>query len=335
MTDKLQQTIKEELSQLTGEAQSAIASIDWLKIAEDIGKQFNLEEGEEIEDLQLEILLVMIGAVDPEFFPINIENHVRTTNEEAKMIANEVSKKIFNPIIAKLPKVDSKEIKTNSIPSGQPSTSNIVSTSGTEFEKLPKEIGDIVRDSNYQSTLYAIAQKHGLSITQMGTLDTVTTDLMKGTIHPTEFKKSLLKKLNLKEEEVSMLVNEINEKVFKNIRGKLMELSGGEHTSDEDMEVLKSHGIEIISDLPAVPNTQLPQMGKPETSVQKLDVAKDIHPLLSQKMSSSVQAPTVKSNYGINNAPLSTGEVKPPAGAVPPKPTAYPKNADPYRVVPE
>ncbi len=97
MTDKLKKTIEEELAQLPKEGQNAIASVDWVKIAEEIGKKFLLEESE-IEDFQLETLLVLIGVVDLEFYTVNIENHVNTTKEKAETLADEAFQKIFTPI---------------------------------------------------------------------------------------------------------------------------------------------------------------------------------------------------------------------------------------------
>ncbi len=97
MIEKLKQTIEEELAQLPKEMQEAINALDWVKVTEEIGKKNNLDE-EEISDFQLETLLVLIGVVDPEFYAINIENHVNTTKDEAKNIAMEAFAKIFTPI---------------------------------------------------------------------------------------------------------------------------------------------------------------------------------------------------------------------------------------------
>ena len=101
MTEKLQQTIKEEIAQLPKEMQEAISSLDWVKTAEDIGNTNKLNE-EEIDDFQLETLLVLIGAVDFQFYAVNIENHVGTTKEGAKSIADEAFQKIFTPISNKI-----------------------------------------------------------------------------------------------------------------------------------------------------------------------------------------------------------------------------------------
>ena len=97
MTEELKKTIKEELANLPQEGQDAINAVDWVKITEEIGKKFNLED-DEVGDLQTETLLVLIGATDLEFYAVNIENHVNTTKDTANALADEVSKKVFIPI---------------------------------------------------------------------------------------------------------------------------------------------------------------------------------------------------------------------------------------------
>ena len=97
MTDKLQQTIKEELAKLPQENQNAINALDWVKITEEIGKK-NLLTESEINDLQVETLLIMVDLEDPKAYANNIENNIDTSKEEAEKIAGEVTEKIFIPI---------------------------------------------------------------------------------------------------------------------------------------------------------------------------------------------------------------------------------------------
>jgi hypothetical protein len=101
MTNKLQQTIKEELAKLPKENQEAINAVDWVLVSSDIGKRNRLNE-DEINNLQVEILLELIGMEDPEVFAGNIEDEVGTSKEEAKKISKEVFEKIFDPINEKL-----------------------------------------------------------------------------------------------------------------------------------------------------------------------------------------------------------------------------------------
>lgn len=97
MTEKLKQTIQEEIMELPKEMQEAIGAVDWVKITEEIGEKHSLDE-DKINNFQLETLLVLISVTDPDFYAVNIENQVETTKEEAESMANEAFQKIFNPI---------------------------------------------------------------------------------------------------------------------------------------------------------------------------------------------------------------------------------------------
>lgn len=101
MTEKLQKIIKEEIEKLPKEKQEAISSVDWTKIAEEIAKKHLLAENE-INDLQVETLLVLIGLVDGNYYAQNIENQIGMTKDEAEKISEEALEKIFTPIINKL-----------------------------------------------------------------------------------------------------------------------------------------------------------------------------------------------------------------------------------------
>lgn len=97
MTEKLQKAIEEELKKLPQEGQDAIGAVPWVTIVEEIGNKNGLNK-EEIEDFQLETLLVLIGATDPEFYAINIENQANMTKKMSEALAEESFQKIFTPI---------------------------------------------------------------------------------------------------------------------------------------------------------------------------------------------------------------------------------------------
>jgi len=97
MTDKLKQIIKEEVEKLPKEARDAVSSFDWITITEEIGNKFLLEE-DDINGVQTEILLVLVGITDLEFYEVNLENKMVFTKDKAKDIAEEVFREIFNPI---------------------------------------------------------------------------------------------------------------------------------------------------------------------------------------------------------------------------------------------
>ncbi len=114
MTEKLQQTIKEEIEKLPKEAQEAIRSVDWVKITEEMGNAHQLGN-EKIEDLQLETLLVLVSAEDVESYAINIEKQAEIVREEAEKIAAEARLLIFRPIYRTLTENIKNKIKDKKI----------------------------------------------------------------------------------------------------------------------------------------------------------------------------------------------------------------------------
>jgi hypothetical protein len=97
MTDKLKQVVKDEMTRLPKEMQEAMSLLDWGNVAEEIGKKYLLNESE-INDLQVETLLILIGLEEGNSYVKNVENNVGTSKEEAEKIVEEVNQKIFAPI---------------------------------------------------------------------------------------------------------------------------------------------------------------------------------------------------------------------------------------------
>jgi hypothetical protein len=97
MTEKLKQTIKENLVNLPKESQDTINSFDWGKISEEIGKKYLLTDNE-INNLQIETGLVLIGLIRIDKFSFDIENEIGTSKNEAEKITEEIYLKIFKPI---------------------------------------------------------------------------------------------------------------------------------------------------------------------------------------------------------------------------------------------
>jgi len=96
MTEKLQLKMKEEIVKLPKNRQDAINSVNWPEITNEIGKKYLLQE-DEINDLQLETGLVLLGLVDFNIYKFNVEN-IGITKEESEKIANEILEKILTPI---------------------------------------------------------------------------------------------------------------------------------------------------------------------------------------------------------------------------------------------
>jgi hypothetical protein len=101
MTETLKQKFIEEIIKLPKTKQDAINSMDWIEITNEVGKNYLLNESD-VEILQVETGLVMIGFVGLEMYALNIENNVGTTTDESKKIAKDIFDKIFLPLTNKM-----------------------------------------------------------------------------------------------------------------------------------------------------------------------------------------------------------------------------------------
>ncbi|MEI8270883.1 MAG: hypothetical protein WCG45_05970 [bacterium] len=101
MTEELKEIIKEEIVKTPREVGEAISNFDWEKISEEIGKKYSLND-EEINILQGEIALLLIGITKGYDFTDSVENNVLISKNIAKQIVNEIFEKILNPITNKI-----------------------------------------------------------------------------------------------------------------------------------------------------------------------------------------------------------------------------------------
>jgi hypothetical protein len=111
MTKELQQKMNEEIAKLPRYNQEAINSIDWDNISWKIGKS-NLLTESEINDLQIETGLVLIGLSELDLFVINVEKNTGTTKVQSEKIAKEIYEEIFKPIAEKMEVMVKDKIKS-------------------------------------------------------------------------------------------------------------------------------------------------------------------------------------------------------------------------------
>lgn len=314
--DELKKNIALYYSKLPPRAQDFFAKMEWLVNLQKISEKYGLND-EQKETLGTETTLLLLGIIHPVEYEENLSREISLDSSSWEKIIKEIENSMLSDVRQQLveafnanKKSDAEQIE-NAEKGEEGETKpqpDIVQKLDARFDKLPENIQGVVEKSNYQTILYSIAQARKLSIPQMGILDSVTTDLMLGTIHSDQYKGVLLKKLGLTEADTTALVEEINEKVFKTIRGGMMKMSSSEKTkpeaiqpSKDDLATLKKHGIDIVS-------------GTLEIEAP--------HPILQQKLSAPVQATSVKTDYTIKQKEV-------------PKVTKYKPGEDPYRVVPE
>jgi hypothetical protein len=101
--DKLKKSIEEHLALLPKEAQEVINNFDWLGKCEEVGKAHKLLEPE-IELLQTETALIILGLEESEYFAKNIEKNVEIPASDSVIIAKEIEGKVLNPIAQEITK---------------------------------------------------------------------------------------------------------------------------------------------------------------------------------------------------------------------------------------
>lgn len=149
MTEKSKNLIKEEMLTLPKEAQDAINASGWEKISGEIGKKYLLDENE-INTLQLETASFLLGLVDEDLYPINIENSVGVSKREALKIAEEANQKIFTPIYSVLEENIKKNLKNKNPNATQ--TLNFI-LSGGDYSAFVEERGAMApTNTNIQNT---------------------------------------------------------------------------------------------------------------------------------------------------------------------------------------
>ncbi|PIR68354.1 hypothetical protein COU49_01395 [Candidatus Nomurabacteria bacterium CG10_big_fil_rev_8_21_14_0_10_35_16] len=322
MTNKLQQTIKEELEKLPKENQEAIGSVNWVKISEEIGRKNNLLE-EEINNLQVETLLILTGIEDFDLYALSIEREVGLSKSEAEKISKEVTEKIFDPILEKIP---TEEQATPSASSENKNTDNAGDELDERFSGLSEGIRKIIVQSGYYTKLYVVAEENKLTVPQMGTLEEITTGVITNSIHPEDFEKMLVKNLGLPAGTVQKIVGEINEKILGPVREKMKEVySRPESSAYEIKPQIKKNVVKVIRPTSEATDPLLDTM---ELKEGNPTVDQKMQPILGQKLADSYKASTVKTDHSIENM---TKDKNVSRGA----PKTYPPNADPYREIPE
>ncbi len=107
-----------------------------------------------------------------------------------------------------------------------------------------------------------------------------------------------------------------------------------ERGDTNDAQILRKEGIEIIDKEPLLEITGATASGNKEDTLKRIEApeistSNGVHPILEQKLSGSVQIPTVKTEHSLENITKKYDlVVGAPSGAVKPK-------IDPYREIPE
>lgn len=129
-TDKL---IQEQFGKLPENLQTAIKTVPWKNLAQEIGRANGLD-ADEIATLEQETMFIVYGFEPAEDYPDNLVKTLGIEEDKALDIAESVLEKIFKPISEKAGGSNA-SIPSN-LPTGQ--GAHISPTSGREVEIAPE-----------------------------------------------------------------------------------------------------------------------------------------------------------------------------------------------------
>ena len=203
--------------------------------------------------------------------------------------------------------------------------------------ELPLETINAINAVDWRMAILGLRTKMGYTFEQLSDLELETELELCGLVSPENYPKELEKRMGISKAAVSKLVNEMNDLVFKKIREEFIKNTErkkifpknerSEEKNANDTQILSSTGIEIREKkelLPEIMPTEISTNIDREDLLKKIEKPEEIHPILAQKLSTSVQIPTVKTEYSLPNfQPSSQNETNP-------------KNKiNPYREAPE
>ncbi len=244
--EELQKTIAEYYQKLPQGAQRVFAEMKWLADLRAISQKYALNE-EQIQTLGTETTLVLLGVIRLDEYEEILAHELGLGKDKADQLTAEIDEKILrnirgdlnNSYSNNLADLFEKEIKKEEASEGNANTIKIESKMNPKFASLPANVLEAVKNSNYQDELYKISEDNDLSIEQMGLLEEAIAESFLGQIQPNDFGKTIKSRLNLADEKVNLLVNQINEKILKEIRKKIMGDSGATTKIESPLEINK------------------------------------------------------------------------------------------------
>ncbi len=329
---ELQEKIALYYSKLPPNAQAVFSSMKWLETLKTISQKYSLNE-KQIEMLGTETTLVLLGIIHLVEYEEILTNELGLSRNSVEKMLMEIEESVIKNIRPQLVLAfeANKKSETEKAP-------KIEQKLDERFKKLPKEIENIIKELNYQETLYNIAKEYNLTVLQMGSLETAVINLIIGAIHPEKFENYLEKNLELPLETVRKIANDVNEKIFLKIRESLKrmnmpasEIPAVEKTTEKiqnnETQVLNSVGIGIILEKLELGTAEKPAENR-EDILKKIEKPEETHPLLTQKLSNSFQTPMIKTEHTLQN--LSSNDKENLTTITSNKP-----KIDPYREIPE
>lgn len=217
--DLLQIKIEEARENLPKVTIQAIDFIQWKALLVEISKRNKYTE-EQIDVLETETGLLLAGLMNPNNYVKELEERMRIKTHDAEVLVNEINRTIFEKI---------KE----------------------EIIKKENQVEIKEEDADYKKKIYEIGNKYKLPIDIMGEVDRVTGKFLAGEISSIQYEEQLSLITDLSPSRILMMINDINEKIVKGERNKVI---GGDGIIENEEDVpIPSYAVSIEDEVPLAP----------------------------------------------------------------------------------
>lgn len=351
--EELQKTIAEYYQKLPQGAQRVFAEMKWLADLRAISQKYSLSE-EQIQTLGTETTLVLLGVIRLDEYEEMLSKEIAIGRDKIDQLTAEIDEKILrnirgdlnNSYSNNLADILEKEAQKENNNAGAENQNNpvnkiavkIESKMNPKFSSLPANVLEAVKNSNYQDELYKISEDNDLSIEQMGQLEEAIAESFLGEIQPTEFGKVIKSRLNLADEKVNLLVNQINEKILKQVRKTIMgensvttktespiEINASEksvmqnagftltpqaenkirafNTNDYKESYMQNAGIAVEKEKIVEPKKEMPENSTDimqKAGISVVDMPKNTN-IFAQKLGSEVKTNTKETDHSLRN----------------------------------
>lgn len=293
MISKTKEAIEEVESTLPENYQKVLTSFSWEKISAEIGEKYLLT-GNDLNDLQVEIALVLLGLEEPEDFESRVQDNVVVSEKEAKEIEQEVSNKIFKPIDKligdSLSDTDDHKEELFEINSNKDIKVN------PRFSTLPENLQGAISKSNYQAKVYEFGKKYGLTVEQMGVLEEIITKIILGEIKTSQFENKLSEKLTLPKEKLDELIKDTNKDIFEDIR-HILESNWEENKNKQQNN--QKIGTPIPVPIPPYAKKEEPPVPKTLPILNKEDGEETKRNIIEEKLNTHTKSSNSISDYSL------------------------------------
>ncbi len=321
--EDLQKVIAEYHTRLSPRLQQVFSSLGWLETLKSIGDRYKLDDSQ-MNDLSIETTMLMLGATHWSDYAKHLFDVMKLPQSKLDEVLGEIKTFVYGPVEEELSDayyinaIILEEVEKNMVEE----ESKLVQAGLDErFKKLEPRIQKIVQDSNYQVKIYSIGKRNNLTFAQITELEEVITETILGNIPIDKFEGELKNRANLPTERMDFIVNEVNDKILRDIRSSILSLGRQSENKENSLTLKPNHSISNRLNISIEAEKKLAPI-EPE----KKEEVSSTNSIIAAKMQDSFSMPKVTTEYTIGK--ISKESDKPTTN------TEVKKWSDPYRTDP-